>query len=93
MSEYGYGVAILNESKYGYATDGNVMRLSLLRSPTMPDADADQGLHDFAFAIYPHTGTYMESDVAIVAEAFNSPMRRKRFPIDYGRGVLMRSII
>jgi alpha-mannosidase len=75
VSEYGYGVAILNESKYGYATAGNVMTLSLLRAPTMPDADADQGEHAFAFAIYPHVGNFEESDVFEVAEAFNSPLR------------------
>ena len=68
-------MAILNESKYGYATEGNVMRLSLLRAPTLPDADADQGEHAFAFAIYPHAGTFEESDVAEVAEAFNAPLR------------------
>jgi alpha-mannosidase len=32
LSEHGYGVSILNDSKYGFATAGNVMRLSLLRS-------------------------------------------------------------
>lgn len=75
LSEYGYGVAILNDCKYGYATQGNVMRLSLLRGPTMPDADTDMGKHEFSFAIYPHVGTYTESDVTQVAYAFNSPMR------------------
>jgi hypothetical protein len=79
VSEYGYGVAILNDSKYGYATEGNVMRLSLLRAPTMPDADADQGTHQFAFAIYPHTGTFAESDVAEIAEGFNAPLSGKLF--------------
>lgn len=75
LSEYGYGVAILNDCKYGYATQGNVMRLSLLRGPTMPDADTDMGKHEFSFAIYPHVGTYTESDVTQVAYAFNAPMR------------------
>lgn len=70
-------MAILNDCKYGYATEGNVMRLSLLRSPTMPDANADQGAHEFAFGIYPHVGTYSESDVAAVAEMFNNPMKRE----------------
>ncbi len=59
------------------AVDGNVMRLSLLRGPTMPDPDCDMGKHEFSFAIYPHVGTYIESDVTPVAYAFNAPMRRK----------------
>ena len=75
LSEYGYGVAILNDCKYGYATDGNVMRLSLLRSPKAPDANTDMGVHKISWAIYPHVGTYAESDVADVAYAFNQPMQ------------------
>ena len=43
LSEYGYGVSILNDSKYGFATSGNTMRLSLLRAPKAPDAHADMG--------------------------------------------------
>ena len=43
LSENGYGVSILNDSKYGFATCGNLMRLSLLRSPKAPDAHADMG--------------------------------------------------
>ena len=43
LSEYGYGVSILNDSKYGFATCGNMMRLSLLRAPKAPDAHADMG--------------------------------------------------
>ena len=45
LSENGYGVSILNDSKYGFATVGNVMRLSLLRAPKAPDATADMGKH------------------------------------------------
>ncbi|WWC72433.1 uncharacterized protein I206_106395 [Kwoniella pini CBS 10737] len=84
LSEYGYGVAILNDCKYGYATQGNIMRLSLLRAPTQPDADCDMGTHRFSFAIYPHKGTFVESDVAKVAYAFNAPMnlRYSKEPID-----------
>lgn len=43
LSEAGYGVSILNDSKYGFATCGNLMRLSLLRAPKAPDGHADMG--------------------------------------------------
>ena len=93
-SEFGYGVAILNNCKYGYATQGNVMTLSLLRSPTMPDPECDQGKHEFAFAIYPHAGGYGDSDVQMVAHAFNHPLKgRSRFGgIWTDRQVVERSI-
>ena len=44
LSEYGYGVSIMNDSKYGFATCGNLMTLSLLRAPKAPDAHADMGM-------------------------------------------------
>ncbi|KAI8871390.1 hypothetical protein GQ42DRAFT_3435 [Ramicandelaber brevisporus] len=75
LSEFGYGVSILNDSKYGFATHGNVMRLSLLRSPKAPDANCDMGTHEFRYAIYPHKGTFFESNVVEVAHEFNSPPR------------------
>ena len=36
-------MAFLSESKYGFACEGNVLRISLLRSSTAPDAEQDQG--------------------------------------------------
>lgn len=47
LSENGYGVSILNDSKYGFATAGSTMRLSLLRAPKAPDAHADMGMSSF----------------------------------------------
>ena len=43
-----HGFSLINESKYGYDTKGNVVRISLLRSPTSPDPEADQGEHHLA---------------------------------------------
>ncbi len=73
LSESGYGVALLNDCKYGYDVRGHVMRLSLLRAPAYPDPDADQGLHHFAYALLPHVGPFYEQ-VITEAEAFNLPI-------------------
>ncbi len=51
LSEFGYGVAILSESKYGFSCRGNVLRISLLRAATAPDAEQDQGL-DILLSIF-----------------------------------------
>jgi alpha-mannosidase len=53
-----HGLSILNQDKYGYDAAGNVLRITLLRSPTWPDPDADQGEHHFHYALYPHAGTW-----------------------------------
>jgi len=37
ISDRGYGVALLNDCKYGYRVQGNVLDLNLLRSPGHPD--------------------------------------------------------
>lgn len=73
LSEHGYGVSILNESKYGFATVGNLMRLSLLRAPKAPDAHADMGRHKMKWAILPHEGELGSSTVR-TAYNFNNPM-------------------
>jgi alpha-mannosidase len=73
LSEAGYGVALLNDCKYGYDIRGHVMRLSLLRAPGYPDPDADQGRHRFAYALLPHAGPFQDSVIA-QAEFFNLPL-------------------
>ena len=53
-----HGLALINNSKYGYDCQGNVLRLTLLRSPVSPDPNADRGRHSFTFALYPHAGDW-----------------------------------
>jgi len=79
LSDAGYGVALLNDCKYGYATHGKSQRLSLLRSPKGPDAHADMGRHYFKYAVYPHKGHFHASDVVQQAYEFNVPLL-PRFP-------------
>ncbi|KAH9846547.1 galactose mutarotase-like domain-containing protein, partial [Lenzites betulinus] len=74
LSEFGYGVAILSESKYGFSCRGNILRISLLRAATAPDAEQDQGKHEFSWAVMPHQGSFLESDVPVAAILFNSPL-------------------
>ncbi|KAF2754139.1 alpha-mannosidase [Pseudovirgaria hyperparasitica] len=74
LSEAGYGVSILNDSKYGFATCGNVMRLSLLRAPKAPDAHADMGRHHIKYAVLPHAGPLSYKTVRAAA-AFNNPLK------------------
>lgn len=74
LSEHGYGVSILNDSKYGFATCGSLMRLSLLRAPKAPDAHADMGRHHIKWAILPHQGDLSSATVRTAFE-FNHPMK------------------
>jgi len=56
-----HGLSVINKDKYGYDAAANVLRLTLLRAPTWPDPDADQGEHHFEYALYPHAGTWKEA--------------------------------
>jgi alpha-mannosidase len=74
LSEANYGVSILNDSKYGFATCGNLMRLSLIRAPKAPDAHADMGHHHIEWAVLPHNGP-LGTETVRAAHNFNNPMK------------------
>ncbi|WP_054955076.1 alpha-mannosidase [Paenibacillus dakarensis] len=61
VSEFGYGVSLLNDCKYGYDVQGSTIRLSLLRAPKWPDITADLGEHQFTYSLYPHKGDWREA--------------------------------
>jgi alpha-mannosidase len=73
LSEGGYGVSLLNDCKYGHDIGDNVIRLSLLRSPTSPDPEADQGQHRFVYSLLPHAGAWNETTIG-AAYALNDPL-------------------
>lgn len=60
LSEGGYGVALLNDCKYGYGITDNKMTLTLLKSGTLPNPVTDQEEHWFTYAILPHTTNSIE---------------------------------
>jgi alpha-mannosidase len=75
------GVSILNDSKYGYDAVGNTLRLTLLRSPTWPDPDADRGPQHFTYEIYPHTGTWQQAETVHRGYELNTPLTAQQvFP-------------
>ena len=76
IGEEGFGLAVLTDSTYGYSARASELRLSLLRAPTDPDPDSDQGEHELAYALVPHAGGWQEGGVVREARLFNQPRRR-----------------
>src|SRR5919107_3905418 len=74
LSEPGYGVALLNDGKYGHSAKGNVLGISLLRSPLYPDPFADEGEHRFTYSLFPHPGDWTSAGVAQEAFTLNAPL-------------------
>lgn len=73
LSEYDYGVSLLNDGKYGHDIKDHVIRLTLLKSPIYPDVDADQGWHEFIYALFPHPHSWQEAGTEEAAWQLNDP--------------------
>lgn len=74
ISEYGYGVSILNDCKYGHDIHNGVIRLTLLKCGTFPNPDADKCRHTFTYSLYPHAGDFREAGTIKKAYELNVPM-------------------
>ena len=74
MSENGYGVALLNDCKYGYGTERNKLTITLLKSATNPYTEADQGKQSFTYSLMPHEGDFREAGIIKEAFVLNQPL-------------------
>ncbi|WP_028611375.1 alpha-mannosidase [Paenibacillus harenae] len=75
LSEPDYGVALLNDCKYGHRVWENVLDLNLLRSPSHPDPEADRAEHLFTYSLYPHQGNHVQAEVYKRGYELNVPLR------------------
>ena len=71
LSERTYGVAMLNDCKYGCKARRGELDLCLLRSPFYPDITADRGINNFTYSYLPHKGSLVESCVMSEAASLN----------------------
>lgn len=74
LSQRDYGVALMNDCKYGYHVSENTLDLNLLRSPNWPDPQADRAIHQFTYALYPHQGDYVQGNVTRTGYELNVPL-------------------
>ena len=82
ISQGDYGVALLNDCKYGYKVWENNISLNLLRSPSYPDPKADRAVHEFTYSLYPHLGNYEEGRVVREGYELNVPLRLIKGNVD-----------
>lgn len=74
LSEPGYGVALLNDAKYGHNVLDSTIGISLVRGPLFPDPFADEGEHHFTYSFFPHVGDWVEGGVTREARSLNAPL-------------------
>ena len=93
VSEPGFGVALLNDAKYGYdatrirAVDdatATSLRLTLLKGAQYPDPVADEGHHRFEYSLLPFSGSLAESEVVAEGYRLNLPVRSVMVPAGSG---------
>ncbi|HEU5102542.1 MAG TPA: glycoside hydrolase family 38 C-terminal domain-containing protein [Roseiflexaceae bacterium] len=77
-----YGVALINDSKYGYDALGGRLRLTLLRSAYEPDAISDIGQHAIRYSLLPHPEGWREAQVVRHAAGFNQPLLARQVQHD-----------
>ncbi len=75
LSQSDYGVALLNDCKYGHKVLENVLDLNLLRSPGYPDPQADRAHHECTYSLYPHAGNHLAGNVVQAGYELNVPLR------------------
>jgi alpha-mannosidase len=84
-SERSYGVAVVNDSKYGYSASGDTIFVTLLRSPKAPDPRADMGTHTFDVSIVPHAGDWRAPAIRDAATSLNKPLIAAPVPVHAGK--------
>lgn len=89
LGDRDHGFSLINESKYGYDAKANVLRISLLRSPTWPDPDADRGHHSFSYSLYPHSKSWKEA--LTVRRGYEFNYKLAAMPVESHQGSLPAS--
>ena len=81
-----YGLAVINDAKYGYSVQDNDMRISIARSAVFAQHDPrkldpngeyiwqDQGEQTFRMLLAPHSGAWQDAGIVRLAEEFTAPV-------------------
>lgn len=93
LSESNYGVSILNDCKYGYSTEENIMKISLLKSATYPYKNADREMHSFTYSLFPHYGDFRKGGVVQEGYALNIPLEVCRIDAQNGTNADTYSLV
>jgi alpha-mannosidase len=81
-----YGLAVINDAKYGYSVQGNDLRVSIVRGAVYAQHEPaklepggeylwqDQGEQTFRMLLAPHRGAWQDAGVVRMAEEFTAPV-------------------
>jgi alpha-mannosidase len=87
------GLAVLNDSKHGYSSDGSSLRLTTIRSSYEPDPVPNPGHHHWRYAMLPHGNETSPALLTKAATEFNVPLVSATVPYDaHGNAPLQYSL-
>ena len=72
MSEGGYGVALLNNGKYGFGTEDNTLTMTVVKCGSFPYDGASDVVPSFTYSLLPHADSYTNGVVS-AAYVLNIP--------------------
>ena len=75
LCDMSHGAAVLNDCKYGVSMNGSAIELTLLRAPSAPEMQADNGVHTFTYAFTAWEGSFIDSPVVDEAYDLNVPLQ------------------
>jgi alpha-mannosidase len=84
VAENGYGVALLNDGKFGHAVEGNLLSITLLKCASFPNPNADQGKQSFTYSLLPHTDDFRHGGVIEESHFLNRPLYERSIPAAEG---------
>jgi alpha-mannosidase len=85
LGDQSYGIALINDSKYGFDVLGSELRMTVLRSPIYAFHEPrqvepgkqykymEQGEQEFTWSLLPHSGSWNEAEVVKQAVIVNAP--------------------
>lgn len=74
FAENNYGVALLNDGRYGFGAEDGTLTVTLLKSGSFPYDGASDELPRFTYSLYPHGGDFRKGGVVEVAYVLNRPL-------------------
>ena len=74
LSDSTTGVALMSNVKSGFDVHENVIRMSLLKSSTVPDKWADFGIRKFSYRAVFHASSFEESNVVFYSDELVCPI-------------------
>ncbi len=77
-SNKNFGVALLNNGKYGFTINKGIMTMSIVRGARGMDPRMDEGLHSFKYSLIIHEGSWQNANIPLKALEFNQELLSKQ---------------